>query len=100
VAVADGLKPRRPLVPLAWLLLVSHVGVFALPLLWLIGTGALAADQGRQREKELLRRDGAVVGALLTIHANRDGAELAQDLGTELGVAGLFGIVVIIGGAA
>lgn len=193
--------------PLAWLLLLSHAGMLALPLLWLIGTGALAADQGRQREKELLREaelvhavlraeapavladparwselsprlrtlfertgigvrlvdregvvqatngpragvdlgdrpeveaaiagevgrhtrngeypatggpparskrrwsfaaipleaDGRVVGALVTIHANRNGVELLGDLGGELGLGGVLGLAVALAGAA
>jgi signal transduction histidine kinase len=207
MAMAARLKAPRRAVPLAWLLLFSHAVVFALPLSWLIGTGALAADQGRQREKELVReahlveavlraeagdalgdsarwaeldplckrifdrtgvgvrlvdrdrvvratngprsgepldsrpeleaalageigRDtrngvypsrerkdvrtdrrwsfaaipveqgGEVVGALVTIHANRDGTELAQDLGDELGAVGVLGILFTLAGAS
>lgn len=45
----------RRTVPLQWALLVTHGALLVLPLVLLVGTGALAHDQANQREKELAR---------------------------------------------
>lgn len=51
-------------IPLQSALLVTHAGMLLLPVVLLLGTGALAHDQANQREKELTR-EGRLVVALL-----------------------------------
>lgn len=55
----------RRTVPLQWALVVTHGALLTLPLVLLVGTGALAHDQANQREKELAR-EAHLVAELIT----------------------------------
>lgn len=55
MALVPRLSWLRRTVPLQWALLVTHGALLVLPLVLLVGTGALAHDQADQREKELAR---------------------------------------------
>lgn len=78
----------RPPIPLHAALAASHLGLFLLPGLLLFGSGALARDDTRQREGEVLR-EAQVVAALVDARLGARAADPAAWAEVEPALADL-----------